>query len=415
MSNLIIITGSFPYEGGEQFLESEIRFWNNTNFNSINVIPRSDSGKRRDVPSNIKVLLRKNHKGKLNYLIKALVNPIFYKEIKYIFNNKPKNILYCLKIALKDTALILKDFSELKDILKNFPDNEITLYTYWNDISSYAACLLKRQGLVKKVVSRAHGFDLYQERRLANYMPLKRQFTHDYDVIFLLSKSSLDYYQRTYNTNEKNLNVARLGVDIPSTVIDVNPKSNTLRILSLSYCVPVKQIDLIMSAVASYSNQNPKKSIVWTHIGDGPLFDSLSIEAKSLTNIYSNLKINFTGNLKNSEVKKNLETMKYDVIINASKSEGIPVSLMEAMSFGIPVIAPNVGGISDLVNDSNGFLMPSICTIEDIIKGIDYIYNASNNLNQNAYLWVTEHFNSSINYPNFIAELEYISGLHENQ
>jgi len=33
-----------------------------------------------------------------------------------------------------------------------------------------------------------------------------------------------------------------------------------------------------------------------------------------------------------------------DVFINTSSSEGLPVSIMEAMSFGIPVIATNVGG-----------------------------------------------------------------------
>lgn len=40
-----------------------------------------------------------------------------------------------------------------------------------------------------------------------------------------------------------------------------------------------------------------------------------------------------------------------------SDSEGIPVSIMEAMSFGIPVIARNVGGMSEIVNEENGLLL----------------------------------------------------------
>lgn len=416
MRHLLILTSAFPYEGGEQFLETEIKFWDNTKFNKVFIIPDHSSGKIRDIPHNIKVLLRKQKRSRAKYLFSAFINPILYREINYIFGNiELKYIPRCLLIALKSTALTLKGLSELKDIVRQFSEDEITIYAYWNDISSYAACLLKRQGLVKEVVSRSHRFDLYEEERSKHYMPLKRQFKNDYNAIFLLSNSALDYYQATYNTNKQNLNVARLGVDIPSAIMDVNPKSNTLRILSLSYCVPVKQIDLIMSAVESYSSQNPRTSIVWTHIGGGPLLDSLSSEASLLTNICPNLKINFTGHLENYEVRKNLETIKYDVMINASKSEGIPVSIMEAMSFGIPVLAPDIGGISDLVNNENGFLMPSICGIDDIIKGIEYIYNSDYSLNKNAYLWVSQYFNASVNYPNFIASLECISGLHETK
>lgn len=416
MHHLFILTSAFPYEGGEQFLETEINFWNNTNFHKVWIIPEQSFGMMRGFPSNIQVLSRKLKKNRAKYLLLALINPILYREISYIFRNiEFKHIPRCSITALKSTALTLKGFSELKVILKQFSEEKITIYSYWNDISSYAACLLKRKGLVKEVVSRAHGFDLYQERRPAKYMPLKRQFTNDYDAIFLLSKSSLDYYQSTYNPSNPHLNIARLGVDIPTKARKIKPKSSMLQILSLSYCVPVKQIHLIMDAVESYSLQNPKKSVVWTHIGDGPLFDILNAKADALTNLYPNLKINFTGHLKNSEVKKNLETIKYDVMINASKSEGIPVSIMEAMSFGIPTVAPDVGGISNLVNSQNGFLMPSVCSKEDIIMGIEYICNNDYALNKNAHSWVSQYFNSSVNYPKFVATLEGISGLHETE
>lgn len=416
MHHLFILTSAFPYEGGEQFLETEIEFWNSTKFNKVWIIPEQSSGKMRDIPHKIKVLPRKLKKSRCKYLLSALINPILYREISYIFRNiELKHIPQCLITALKSTALTLKALSELKDILKQFSEDKITIYSYWNDISSYAACLLKRKGLVKKVVSRAHGFDLYQERRPAKYMSLKRQFVNDYDEVFLLSNSSLDYYQKTYTINKNNLNIARLGVDIPSITRAFVPSSDTLRILSLSYCVPIKQVDLIMSAVESYSFLNPKKTVFWTHIGDGPLFDGLSAKASSLVGLYPNLKVNFVGHLENRAVKKHLATTKYDVMINASKSEGIPVSIMEAMSYGIPTVAPDIGGISDLVNNENGFLMPSVCSKEDIIRGIEYICNTEYALNENAHSWVSKHFNSSVNYPKFIATLEDISRLHETE
>ena len=51
---------------------------------------------------------------------------------------------------------------------------------------------------------------------------------------------------------------------------------------------------------------------------------------------------------------------------NCSFSEGLPVSIMEAMSFGIPCVATNVGGVSELVDDSNGKLLHPNPTISEI-------------------------------------------------
>lgn len=49
----------------------------------------------------------------------------------------------------------------------------------------------------------------------------------------------------------------------------------------------------------------------------------------------------------------------FDVFINMSTNEGVPVSIMEAASFGIPIIATNVGGTSEIVQPSVGMLLSS--------------------------------------------------------
>ncbi|MBK8368427.1 MAG: glycosyltransferase [Bacteroidetes bacterium] len=46
-----------------------------------------------------------------------------------------------------------------------------------------------------------------------------------------------------------------------------------------------------------------------------------------------------------------------DLFVNVSEIEGIPVSIMEAISFGIPCIGTNVGGVSEIVNEQTGFLI----------------------------------------------------------
>lgn len=98
-----------------------------------------------------------------------------------------------------------------------------------------------------------------------------------------------------------------------------------------------------------------------------------------------------------------------DVFLNVSMSEGIPVSIMEAMSFGVPVIATKVGGTSEIVNQENGSLLPSQPTAEMIKNELLYFCNLSK-MDQEKYskealkTWKNK-FNAAKNYPEFIQEL----------
>ena len=76
-----------------------------------------------------------------------------------------------------------------------------------------------------------------------------------------------------------------------------------------------------------------------------------------------------------------------DLFINVSESEGIPVSIMEAMSFGIPAIATNVGGTNEIVNQKNGYLIDSESTSEEISNYINnFLYIIKNvNINYKKY------------------------------
>ena len=61
----------------------------------------------------------------------------------------------------------------------------------------------------------------------------------------------------------------------------------------------------------------------------------------------------------NKDVYSYYQTHPVDLFVNVSSSEGLPVSIMEAISYGIPVIATDVGGTSEIVEDGvNGNLIP---------------------------------------------------------
>jgi len=88
-------------------------------------------------------------------------------------------------------------------------------------------------------------------------------------------------------------------------------------------------------------------------VGDGPDEKVLRAAAGDLKNVH------FAGRVAN--VGDYLAA--FDIFIYPSRHEGLGSVLLDAMAFGLPVIATDIGGIPDIIEDSvNGFL----CDVEDI-------------------------------------------------
>ncbi len=89
--------------------------------------------------------------------------------------------------------------------------------------------------------------------------------------------------------------------------------------------------------------------------GDGPLRASLEHLVRALGLEES---VRFLGQLPHDEVIEIYRSQAIACAVLASSIEGIPVSLMEAMSFGIPVVATEVGGVPELLGDGCGVIVP---------------------------------------------------------
>ncbi|UPT65288.1 MAG: glycosyltransferase [Sphingobacteriales bacterium JAD_PAG50586_3] len=98
------------------------------------------------------------------------------------------------------------------------------------------------------------------------------------------------------------------------------------------------------------------------------------------------------------------------LIVNTSNYEGLPVSFMEALSFGIPILAPNVGGIPEIVEHNlNGVLVQARPTAEQVALAIKAIAGLSPNayriMRENAYAMWKNKFNAETNYAAFANEI----------
>jgi glycosyltransferase involved in cell wall biosynthesis len=150
--------------------------------------------------------------------------------------------------------------------------------------------------------------------------------------------------------------------------------------------------------------------ITWVHFGDGPKL--AEIKALALEILSSNITFEFKGRVTNKEVLTWYAENNPSLFINVSTTEGIPVSIMEAMSFGIPVIATDVGGCSEIVNNENGMLLSANPTREEIADGIVKLMQFSKpefNLKKRSALnTFNEKFNAEMNYKDFIERISTI-------
>ena len=105
----------------------------------------------------------------------------------------------------------------------------------------------------------------------------------------------------------------------------------------LGRLVPVKDIDLFLDTLVVLSHHRPVQGLI---CGDGPLREHAEFRAAQLE-----LRVHFTGFIPAGEALAQM-----DALLITSRNEGQPLVAIEAASAGVPVVAPAVGGLADLIH-----------------------------------------------------------------
>ena len=270
------------------------------------------------------------------------------------------------------------------------------MFSYWH-WSSLAIARTKYNSLK---IARAHGYDLYSN---INPQLYKKYILSKLDFVYPVSKRGMDEIKK--QTNMNNVKSYFLGT-YNSTKIDFSKFKNSdiIKIVSCSRVVEVKRIDLIIRILQEI---DPDIRIKWVHFGDGELLTKLKKQAhRSLSN-KKNISYEFMGFKSNGEILKYYENNynTIDFFINTSVSEGIPVSIMEASSYGIIPIATNVGGTSELVDKNlidfkNDDYVVKEC-IEIIKKYKELTTDKKRKQRQEVYKNWDLNFNAEKNYQKF--------------
>lgn len=219
---------------------------------------------------------------------------------------------------------------------------------------------LKKLGLVNKLIVTFHGYDISKAI-------LKRSTRRQYSTLFkeadlLLSVSEAGAeVLRSLGAPETKIQLHRMGVNIPEIENRSAPKSSdSLRILTVARLTEKKGLNYAIEAISRITRSGLVGPLRYDIVGDGEQQEELS---RLITRLDLEKIVHLRGPKNADEVMDFMK--KADIFILPSVTaasgdrEGIPVSLMEAMAHGLPVVSTWHSGIPELVeNGVTGFLVP---------------------------------------------------------
>lgn len=355
----ILITCDYPYDTGESFLENEIDYLSRA-FQNIYIFPiNAHEGDKmtRSLPSNavaFPVGCVHNATRIFVYAFRGLL--VHNAELK-IWSLNPKYM--AANLYARGRSAYIRKFILEKITGCHIDCSDATIYSYWFADQALAAGLLKetlkRDFPMIKAVSRAHRYDLYWDRNMAGYLPYQDVSLRLLDSVHPCSDDGSNYLKKIHPEYSEKIATARLG----TKDLDLAPQPVRTVFVTCCSLKKFKRISLFAEAYCALLKKNPE--CYWYCIGDG---EELELIQSIVKNAHSESNVQFLGRLSNRNVLDFYRENAVSYFVNVSTTEGLPVSIMEAMSYGIPTIATDVGGSGEIVTGETGLLLPAELTAD---------------------------------------------------
>lgn len=410
---LVLFSSSYPYGTAtdQTFLKEEIQYLATT-FEKVVLVPRKCEGQRLPVPHNVIVadgyssFLKNPLKPYL--VLKIFTSNIFYRDLA----TRP-SIIYKPQLLFRLIVFLAGAYLTETWVTRWMEEQHLHIrdcifYTYWFDQAAMGIGMIKRTCPDIKLVSRAHGYDIYEELYFPFYWPCRLQALSTLDKLFPASEDGVSYFKEKYPQFAPIVESALLGVKDPG--FQTNQSTDRVfRIVSCAQIVPLKRIDLLLEGIACAARMRPEQKFEWLHFGGGKSRDALIRMAKE--KFPHNAIGNLPGNVPNREILKHYTEKPVDVFVNLSTTEGIAVSIMEAISCGIPVIATSVGGSPEIVSERNGLLLPINPSPEEVAQALLHLCDNPeirySMRKESRKVW-HESYNADINFRLFAERLKSI-------
>lgn len=283
------------------------------------------------------------------------------------------------------------------DICKN---TEAVFYFYWWDYKCLGVTMHQKKYPNIRVVTRTHGYDLYDERELYGKQFFKMQMERNLEKIFFISEYGKRYYEERRGKKDDNKYVlCRLGVK--EQTVRQSVANTDFLMVSCSNVIPIKRVELIVEGLSLITDTRVK----WIHFGDGEESDRIEAIARKLLDGKRNINYSFAGRVDNQTIMSFYRDNAIGCFITTTSTEGNPVSVQEALSFGIPVIGTEVSDIP-LMIEGNGVLLSANPSAQEVADAIRTVADASDEeriaMREKSYeIWASD-YNAEKNYNEFV-------------
>jgi glycosyltransferase involved in cell wall biosynthesis len=414
---LYLIVTHYPYGFAEPFLQDELKIIAKHFEKIYFILPERNANSEKSllsfVPDNAQIIefnIAPTGPQKLSTIFNWFSKAWTLERAFIKSNYGQKNDLFHLKTLLGFQAKASAFASEMEQLFKvhNHPKDKIVLYSYWFSYFASGMAILRDRHPQLRAVTRVHGWDCFFYVSPGNYLPLRPWTISKLDSTNPISESGVNHLKmKLKGIPTEKIKCYRLGIEDLNEPFETKKIKGRLRILSIAFIRPVKRIDRIIQAIEKIYDTE----IEWIHIG-GSFSNDNSIEKKAeeLIRNKSNVHVQFLGDKSKEFIYDFLKNRNADILLCTSESEGIPVSMMEAMGHGMPVLSVNVGGVSEIVEDEfNGSLIPANADAESIAA---YLVRWANmdqveytKFSQNAYTTYQNKYRAKENHLRFFNEV----------
>ena len=404
MGKIYLYTSLFPFgRVAETFINNELKYVGDS---EVVIIPVNKDVYKRGLPSNVKLDTNICDRD-LMQIFQALCG-IFTPQILSEIYKSRKTIVKTsyLRNLLKYLYAANLVYFDIKKRIKM--SREAIFYSYWLSYAPIAFALYKSKNKTTscKFISRAHGSDLYSTD-VGVYYPLRDFSFHYIDEVYVISSFGIKYLREKYKELDSKLNLSHLGVEdntFPRTCDD--DEKCCFNIVSCSSVIPIKRVELIFTSIYTFAKTHPNIKLKWSHFGDGYLMAELRRVIADNVKL-DNFAVELMGSMDNEKILKRYRENRYHCLVNLSESEGVPVSMMEAISSSIPLLGTNVGGTSDIITNETGKLISSNFEQIEFDNALSFILDNYRSLSISAYHFYLKYYNSRVNYTEFYNSLRF--------
>lgn len=359
--DLVLFARRFPY--GEAALRGELEV-TAPRFRRVFVIPSQPGGAAAELPPNAAVVdLGWSAGWSRVEKLRALSSRSALKVLGRTLRNRSNWRTYA-EHAPTYLDILATNLLKTRSLERWIAENglgEAIFYDYWFENSTLALAVLRDRGAIRCALSRAHGFDVFDYRWGGRRRVPFREFkTERLDAIFPISEDGASDLRAKAGRDGGKVRLARLGIARPSA--HPQGRSDPPLIVSCSVVRPLKRIHLIPEVLHECGQR-----LHWVHFGDGPELGRVEAAAASLPDTVT---WELRGWVDNAEIRDFYATRPVSAFLSLSAAEGVPISMMEAQSYGIPIVALAVGGVPEIVQAETGMLLPPDSSTEAIAEAL---------------------------------------------